>query len=272
MSRLQFQHKLRIAVVLCLSGTCIILSLTRLAGGLHRNVFGKMQFGVTWISFMLHCEAALAVMAGSVPALRAVYTSHQHRKTISGFGGDDDSLKTKAMAVLGMNKKETQMLPIRESERTPVSISMAKWRESIVRVIPKRMASKRCAHPLAIAPEGRKGSAESAIIHPTLAYHDFRRKENNQIRVTYETTVKSEHESTWSFSEVCDDSCCEPERFQITDIEQAVSKAGTIISAPNSPKSVNDNVMTFPEPAVTSQRLDYIIDQQFGKVSAGMHL
>ena len=208
MSRLQLQHKLRIAVVLCLSGGCIILSIARLAGGLHRNVFGKMQFGVTWISFMLHCEAALAVMAGSVPALRAVYTSHQHRKTMSRIGGDADSLKSKAMSVLGVARKEQQILPtqekptIQERAPRPVSMSMAKWRQSIVRVIPKRMASKRSVRPLNLAPESRKGSAESAIINPTLAYHDFRRKENNQIRVTYETTVMSEHGSTWSFSEV----------------------------------------------------------------------
>jgi hypothetical protein len=206
MSRLRLQHKLRIAVVLCLSGTCIVLSLTRLAGGLHRNVFGKMQFGVTWISFMLHCEAALAVMAGSVPALRAVYTSHQHRKTISGIGSDVDSLKSKAMSVLGLIRREKQMLPIGEKSPRPVSTSMAKWRQSIVKVIPKRMASKRSIRPLTITPESRKGSAESAIIHPTLAYHDFRRKENNQIRVTHETTILSEDGSSWSFSEVCTES------------------------------------------------------------------
>lgn len=211
MSRLQLQHKLRVAVVLCLSGTCIILSVVRLAGGLHRNVFGKMQFGVAWMSFMLHCEAAVAVLAGSVPALRAVYTSHQHRKTISGVegggGAEEESLKSKTMSVLGLTKKEKRALPVQEEALRPTSTPMAKWRQSIVRVIPKRMASKRSNRPLTTTPEGRKGSADSAIIHPTVAYHDFRREENNQIRVTHETTVSSEDGSSWNFSEVCD-SCC----------------------------------------------------------------
>ncbi|KAF2677066.1 hypothetical protein K458DRAFT_492097 [Lentithecium fluviatile CBS 122367] len=253
MCRLQLQHKLRIAVVLCLSGTCIILSLVRLAAGLQRNVFGKMQFGVTWISFMLHCEAAVAVMAGSVPALRAVYTSHQHRKILSGIVADDNSLKSKTMSVLGLTKKPSQTLPVQEKAPRPTSTPMAKWRQSIVRAIPKRMASKRGIRPLTYTSDSRKGSAESAIIHPTVAYHDFRRQENNQIRVTYETTVSSEDGSSWNFSEAC-------------------SKTGTVISAPNSPKTCSNQVMAFPEPVVTSQRVDYIIDQQFGKISAGMHL
>jgi hypothetical protein len=226
MSRLQLQHKFRVAVVLCLSGTCIILSLARLAGGFHRNVFGKMQFGVTWISFMLHCEAAVAVLAGSIPALRAVYTAHQHRKTISAFLGEDDSLKSKTMSVLGLRSKEKQALPIQEKEERhrPTSTPMAKWRQSIVRVIPKRIASKRGNPPLALAQARRKGSDHSAIIHPTIAYHNFRRQEKNEIHVTYETTVCSEEGSSWNFDEVCDVCCYEVKAINIDRRLQALEQ------------------------------------------------
>lgn len=199
---LRLSHKLRIAVVLCLSGICIVLSIVRLAGGIERNVFGKRQFGTIWISFMLHCEAAVAVMAGSVPAFRAIYTSRQNRKPLSGSETEAaETFKSRVMSVFGSVRRPKDTLPMQERKRT----SIARWRQSIIGFIPRRVSNK-SHEPLTVAPEGRKDSADSAIIHPTAAYHAFRKQERNEIRVTYETTVSSESAGgkSWDMSEVRD--------------------------------------------------------------------
>ncbi|KAF2475931.1 uncharacterized protein BDR25DRAFT_212315, partial [Lindgomyces ingoldianus] len=74
MSQLRISHKVRIALVLCLSGIQIILSTTRIAGGIHRNITGQLEFSIVWITFLLHAEASVAVMTGSIPALHAMYS------------------------------------------------------------------------------------------------------------------------------------------------------------------------------------------------------
>lgn len=194
MSHLRLQHKVRIAVVLCLSSICIILSIVRLAGGIHRNVFGNLQFSTAWISFVLHCEAAVAVLAGSAPALRAIYTSHQNRRTMTMT--DDEkpkSLMSRAMTVLGSVRRTKPTLPTQERPRA----SIARWRESIIAIMPRRTRS-RSNRPLANNPEGRNGSEDSGIIHPGIAYHDFQKQEKNRIRVTYECKVLSESASSYA--------------------------------------------------------------------------
>lgn len=193
MSHLRLEYKLRIAVVLCLSVICIILSIVRLAGGIQRNVFGKQQFGIVWISFMLHCEAAVAVLTGSAPALRAIYTSHQNRK--SGFVSDSETLKTlrsKTRSVLGSVRRKKGGLPMQERPKA----SIARWRHSLVGIIPRRISNR--IPPVPKVSEYRKDSAESAIIHPGLAYHDFRKQEKNHITVTQETTVSCSEKSLMS--------------------------------------------------------------------------
>ncbi|KAJ4292529.1 hypothetical protein N0V90_009192 [Kalmusia sp. IMI 367209] len=194
MSHLKLQNKVRIAIVLCLSSICVILSIVRLAAGMHRNVFGKWQFGMAWISFMLHCEAAIAVMAGSIPALRAVYTSHRSRKsTEAHHEKKPENLKGKALRVLGsMRRKETPSLPTYVPPVRPRA-SIAKWRQSIVGIIPRRAGSRREGHLAVVSPENQRNSAaESVVIHPGLAYHNYRKQERSGTRVTQETTVSSD--------------------------------------------------------------------------------
>ncbi|KAF9730903.1 hypothetical protein PMIN03_005423 [Paraphaeosphaeria minitans] len=120
MSHLKLQDKVRIAIILCLSSICVIPSIARLAAGMHRNVFGKWQFGMAWLSFMLHCEASVAVMAGSLPALRAFYISRRSRRIETAKNEKPneklpDNLKGKALRVLGsMRNKEQPVLPRHE--------------------------------------------------------------------------------------------------------------------------------------------------------------
>jgi hypothetical protein len=210
MSHLRLQHKIRIAVVVCLSIICVILSTVRLAAGLRRNAFGKMQFGLIWISFMLHCEASIAVMAGSVPALRAVYTRRQDRQQrIFSMNRTDEenatakSLKSKSSTMYGLNGADKEILPVCENGKPRASI--AKWRQSMISFIPKRVATIGSAGRRP-SPDGRKGSSDSGIMQPNLAYHAFRRQESmnqlNQIHVTHETTIYTgSQEKLWD--EVC---------------------------------------------------------------------
>lgn len=170
MSHLRLQSKVRLATVLCLPGICVILSIARLAAGIHRNVFGEWQFGMAWLSFMLHCEASVAVMAGSIPTLRAFYTAHRDHKMEMQNEKVPENLKEKALWVLGLShSNEEPVLP--RLERLHTTTSIAKWRQSVIGIMPRRPVTF-------VDPEGQRHSAaESVMIHPTLAYHDIRTKE-----------------------------------------------------------------------------------------------
>lgn len=280
MSHLRLQHKLRIAVVVCLSSICIILSIVRLSAGLRRNVFGKVQFGVTWMSFMLHCEAAIAVMAGSVPALRAVYASRQdrqirqnrqHRKSLTRLEEDSSttkSLRSKASSLLIWSTKSKELLPLREPAKPKPSLS--KWRQSIVTLIPKRVATIG-SHSRRSPSDARDTSHDSGIFHPGVAYHAFRRQESmsqqghsnppnqtnplsglNQIRVTHETTVKTEsNDKHW-------------------DLGEGMSQSRVIVTRPSSPAF---DKVPYPEPTLnTAKGMDVFVDHQFGNIRAGLNI
>ena len=194
MSHLRLQNKFRLAIVLCLSAICVILSIARLAAGMHRNVFGKWQFEMAWLSFMLHCEASVAVMAGSIPALRAFYTAHRSQKTEIQAEKVPENVKGKALRVLGsLRHKEEPILP--SYERVHPRASIAKWRQSIIGIIPRRPTTYIGGDINVIDPNNQRQSvAESVMIDPRLAYHNIRKQElrRNGTRINRETIVWSE--------------------------------------------------------------------------------
>jgi hypothetical protein len=199
MSHLKLQNKVRIATVLCLSSICVILSIVRLAAGMHRNVFGKWQFDMAWLSFMLHCEASVAVMAGSIPALRAFYTSRRSRKVGTSQSEKQneklrENLKDKTLRVLGL-KRPRQEPALPRYERVQSMASIAKWRQSIVGIIPRRPISYTGGNLNVVGLNGQRYSAaESVMMHPTLVYHNIRKQElqRHGIRVKSETFVSSD--------------------------------------------------------------------------------
>lgn len=147
---------------------------------------------------MLHCEASVAVMAGSLPALRAFYTARRSRKfEIQSERHDEkipENLKGKALRVLGsIRKREEPSLP--KFERVQPRASIAKWRQSIVGIIPRRPVTYQGGNLNVIGPDGhRLSAAESVMPHPTLAYHQIRKQElqRDGIRVKRETMIWSE--------------------------------------------------------------------------------
>ncbi|KAF2017476.1 hypothetical protein BU24DRAFT_460517 [Aaosphaeria arxii CBS 175.79] len=197
MSQLRFDQKLRLAMVLCVSLLCILLSVVRLAGGIRNNVEGHRQFVLVWTTFMLHCEVAVAVLAGSVPALRAIYRTHQKRRT--GYGSDlieaslplsskikeEGILENKAASTtdVGSQYKETE-------SKTSLPVSPVPSHKGI-----RRYGSLRRNSSLLRAlrrhdePQSINGSS---VTVPEEVHHDNQMEAHNQIRITVECTVESE--------------------------------------------------------------------------------
>ncbi|PVI05709.1 hypothetical protein DM02DRAFT_668070 [Periconia macrospinosa] len=182
MSSLRLQLKLRLVLILCLSTACVVIGIIRMAGGVHFNVVSNKQFSMVWLTFMLHCEAAVALMAGSVPGLHALITAQElnvkQRLTASRSDGGKSSRESNAR---DLNETvETPGGPLRayEEEKTH---SVNRWRNSVVNFIPARMGSNRSRRLLGT--HRRNDSTDSGVIHPILAYHKFGGKKRINHRV-----------------------------------------------------------------------------------------
>jgi len=73
MSHLRTIQKIRIGSFLSLSLVIVVVSLTRLVGGLYHSYRGKYEFSIQWTFTILHIEAAIALLMGSISALRTVF-------------------------------------------------------------------------------------------------------------------------------------------------------------------------------------------------------
>jgi hypothetical protein len=207
MAQLQCDHKMRMAAVLCLSFTCIILSAARLAGGIHRNIKGILQFGTVWISFMLHCEAAIAVITGSVPAIRAIYKTHQRRRTIYASTTQLKDLENSAGTVAKSQIEDNVSAPpktyVRLSPEPPqrsgsrasrLRHSLTKYQIPPIRGI--RLHSRNNSQQLS------RSASSASFLPPEQCEGNG---PPNEIHVTYECTIVSEEASLHDlpdFSEV----------------------------------------------------------------------
>ncbi|KAF2713933.1 hypothetical protein K504DRAFT_399564 [Pleomassaria siparia CBS 279.74] len=246
MSQLRFKHKVRIAITLSLSSICVILSAARLAGSINKNVEGQPVFGVVWIAFMLHCEAAVAVLTGSVPALRAIWrTHHQQRRTI--YGGDDvetqTSLKSRALNSLAVTWGSAKSWPKRrdESEGSQAGHSMFAL-QPLCGMRPSQDVSssqRRDDHDDA-------DSDNQSIINSRNVHSTSRNSTHNQIRVTYETTILSEDASS----------------HDVSGFKEAMMRSDLCLNQPELPAPVAKSTM---------KTMDYNIDG-FGRIHAGLHI
>lgn len=75
MSTMHLRQKLGIAVFLCLSAAMIIITIVRVTAGLHKSARGHKEFSMTWTHLLLHVEACVAVLMGSVSAFRTIFVS-----------------------------------------------------------------------------------------------------------------------------------------------------------------------------------------------------
>ncbi|KAF2648255.1 hypothetical protein K491DRAFT_722719 [Lophiostoma macrostomum CBS 122681] len=217
MSQLSFEHKVRIAMVLWLSCVCIVLSILRLAGGIK-----GAYLNCVWLTFILHCEAAVAVMAGSMPALRALYKSRrQNRRTLIASDSQPDlsSLKSRVMgkirragqsqlAVIPEQQEEGE-LPVsrvdteRTKERQPISPAPAKSKHtSFLSRLPSLRRISLCPTSTFLhAPACSNNPMIPIMVPPPESNHDEylpaipRSQDRIQIHVTCECTVHSEEAS-----------------------------------------------------------------------------
>lgn len=168
-----------------------------MAGGLYSNIFGNRQFSVVWLTFMLHCEAAATLMAGSV-----FFTA---QKSITGerivlFRSDKAVPKTDDSTFDEETVAKPEIsAPVHGDDK---ALAINKWRHSVVNIIPRRTGSNRSRRLLGV--HQRNESTESAILHPVLAYHKFRRQERDEeasrdalkdmkaIKITYDMTISSQ--------------------------------------------------------------------------------
>ncbi|CAI6339580.1 unnamed protein product [Periconia digitata] len=261
LSSLRLKLKLRLVLVLCLSTACIVIGIARMAGGVHSNVLSRKQFSIVWLTFMLHCEAAVALMAGSVPALHALFTSQESkirkRVLISKSSEGKSSLKT-GTGTLDEDMVERQELQPQtcDGEKSP---GLNKWQNSVANLIPKRMSSHRSRRLR--GPHGRTGSTDSGILHPVLAYHRFRRQERdeeesqrslndlNAIKVTYNMTISSQ---------------------SAVDTSVDGDHIDTIALVPKPSNHLAG--IEAPEPAMTTRQMNYFVEGQFGQIQAGMQM
>lgn len=99
-----------ISVVVCLTCLCIALGISRAAVGIRQNIQGVKQMSVVWNSLMLHCEAAISVMAGSM----VVIYQNQHRRTAMYTTEDTDtrmSFSTRLKSAMTVSTRTALRLP-----------------------------------------------------------------------------------------------------------------------------------------------------------------
>lgn len=87
----RFERKttITIATVLSLCCICVALGIARASGGIHQNVNGVKQISVVWNSLLLHCEAAITILTGSVAT---VHRQSQNRASLYATGESDLSM------------------------------------------------------------------------------------------------------------------------------------------------------------------------------------
>jgi len=147
---------------------------------------------------MLHSEAAVAVMAGSVPALRAIYTSWRSQKIEARFKEGTECFKGKTEKILGGILDEAVPKPrLDKSQCRMQRASIAKLRQSVVGIIPRRMGSKKGDLEAGNANEKAESRAESPVPHSGDAYHEFKKQEREREMVQVVINSPASSHTTW---------------------------------------------------------------------------
>lgn len=103
MSFLHPIQKIRIGTFLCLSLVIVIVSLVRLVGGLYHSRRGRYEFSMQWTFIILHIEAAIAILMGSISALRTVFAK-QSRPDSREENGSIVFIYQKFLRITGKSK------------------------------------------------------------------------------------------------------------------------------------------------------------------------
>ncbi|KAF2849143.1 hypothetical protein T440DRAFT_490681 [Plenodomus tracheiphilus IPT5] len=75
LSQMRLEQKASIASFLCLSISMIIITIIRLAGGLHESVRGEREFSLVWTHILLHVESGVAILMACLVAFRTIFAN-----------------------------------------------------------------------------------------------------------------------------------------------------------------------------------------------------
>ncbi|CBX99524.1 hypothetical protein LEMA_P087630.1 [Plenodomus lingam JN3] len=75
LSQMRIEQKASIASFLCLSISMIIITIIRLAGGLHESVRGEREFSLVWTHILLHVESGVAILMACLVAFRTIFAN-----------------------------------------------------------------------------------------------------------------------------------------------------------------------------------------------------
>ena len=158
---------------------------------------------------MLHCEAAVAVMTGSVPALRAIYRTHQKRRTIYASATQLKDLENSAGTTSEPRSEDVIEAPAKTKVRLSRNLperSASRIRHSLSSIqLPPIRGSRRQSHALEKQQQHSRSASSASVVANAEEPRDTQTPHLNEIRITYECTVVSEEASLHDlpdFSEV----------------------------------------------------------------------
>lgn len=167
LSRLRMSQKIRIAFFLCLSCVMAIICCVRLVSSLTHRVNGKQQSSIAYTNLLLQVEAAVAVLMGSISALRAVFAGKNREFGNSGRYPFYQHLLSK----LRLSRRSSEHSNLAE-ERPPVhqedppSITLRSLKKFIRR------------HGREPEQASIDSTVVGSIVDPAKDYHDFKCSES----------------------------------------------------------------------------------------------
>ena len=119
-SLLDRSQKLRILSFLCLNVFCIAIALIR---GIMRissphEASGQFQFRLLFTIFLEHIEASVAVIMGSVTALRTVFASHIHSRGTDNTGDSWSKLFSRLKSLFRREDSASDLSGTQSTTRT----------------------------------------------------------------------------------------------------------------------------------------------------------
>lgn len=216
------------AILLSLCCTCAALGITRAGGGVHRNVNGVKQISVVWNCLLLHCEAAITIITGSVATL---YRKGQNRASLYAAGDSDLSMsftsRVKSGALILTKRNAAKQA---QDTQDMIGDQNSTWQTP---------SSKELGTPR-LSVDDFRSSLHGFRCVPS---GDIADERVDQIRVTVECTITSE-EATLSDLENARDEAIARE----WDLDQDVEGTGLDAVAP--PGGINVNTMEGLDPAL----------------------
>jgi len=170
---MRLTQKLRIATFLCLSSFMIIIGLVRISGGLYTNRQGQREFSFAWSHILLHIEAGVGVLMGTISAFRSIFTSPR-TSSEEDRSRTQSSFLTRFFEKLGLCKA-IKSLRTRTTDTAPTPGRLSRDGQTRVTLFSLRRYIRR---------HGRQPGHTTleSIDDPQEHYHEFVRSDAGRVR------------------------------------------------------------------------------------------